>query len=474
MKIMTSYTVKIKTQYITEPRKKGGIKAFTVTGKRRVDGQLMALTAETCLAALKFCVETFLAEWPLLETYPTSDKKGCITRRRKADLLIHSTKDNEAKYSAFDVKFANMPAYMRRSIITDALGCVQSYISNHKNWESTPEKDRGAEPVIGYPSYYELTFFEQERDTSRISEGIIQLKLFNGKTWDWYAFGISPSDAKHISLLAETRKMASPTVEKTRGGYCIRFAFSEEKELIPAEAQRCYTVLAVDLGINAPASWCVMTPDGSVHAKGVIHLPCDEGRLRRMIGRKRKYQRAGKKSKCVYRWLKDANKLLSIHTAQELIRIAILYDVECIVFEHLDHKGKKGSGRLKERLHMWRAADVQERVELQAHRNGMRISRVCAWGTSKYAFDGSGVTDRKSVYRYVHGEKKYNYSLATFKNGKVYNCDLSAAQNIGARYYLRIYAKIKGCPELPPTSQRTLATLRDLMQHVYNGMPTAA
>ena len=25
-----------------------------------------------------------------------------------------------------------------------------------------------------------------------------------------------------------------------------------------------------------------------------------------------------------------------------------------------------------------------------------------------------------------------NYSLCTFQNGKIYNCDLSAAQNIGA------------------------------------------
>ena len=57
----------------------------------------------------------------------------------------------------------------------------------------------------------------------------------------------------------------------------------------------------------------------------------------------------------------------------------------------------------------------------------MRISRVCAWNTSKLAFDGSGEVTRDAD----------NYSMCTFKSGKRYNCDLSAAYNIAARYFIR-------------------------------------
>lgn len=70
---------------------------------------------------------------------------------------------------------------------------------------------------------------------------------------------------------------------------------------------------------------------------------------------------------------------------------------------------------------MW----LQIKPECYVH--GMRILRVCAWGTSKLAYDGSGHVDRHSVFRYRHGEQVYNYSLCTFPGGKVYNCDLSAA-----------------------------------------------
>lgn len=30
-----------------------------------------------------------------------------------------------------------------------------------------------------------------------------------------------------------------------------------------------------------------------------------------------------------------------------------------------------------------------------------------------------------------------SYSVCQFQNGKIYNCDLNAAYNIGARYYIR-------------------------------------
>lgn len=228
-----------------------------------------------------------------------------------------------------------------------------------------------------------------------------------------------------------------------------------------------------NLGINAAASWCILTADGTVYAKGVIHLACEEDRLNRQIHRKRKYQKAGKKKcRCAYRWIRNANERLSIETTKALMDVAVLYSVDCIVFEHLDRGSKVKGKKFRERIHLWRKNDVQHRVELQAHRHGMRVSRVCAWNTSRLAFDGSGPVDRHSVYHYEHGKKVYNYSLCTFSTGKVYNCDLSAAQNIGARFFLREYEK-NGVEGLPSTPQRTLCTLRLLASNGLLELPAA-
>ena len=79
----------------------------------------------------------------------------------------------------------------------------------------------------------------------------------------------------------------------------------------------------------------------------------------------------------------------------------------------------------------WDWLDVQLRKPIVAdkiHRDGVRVRRVCAWNTSKLAFDGSGEVERD----------EHNYSMCTFKTGKRYHCDLSASYNIGAQYFIRM------------------------------------
>lgn len=463
MKIRTSYTVAIKQQL--QARKQED--RLLVTGNHAVDSRLMEQTAAIGLAALRFCVSVFLKEWDALGTM--SGQK----QHRAADLLIHSTVDNAARYPEFDRKFVNFPAYTRRTVISDALGKVSSYLSNRDNWLALSPAERGREPSIGFPGWYALSFYAQERKLDRLTEGQVGLKLYDGKSWDWYYFQISQADAGYLSALCKTRKMLSPVLEKVRGRYRVRFAFEEEQELVQDTDKLSYRILAVDLGINAAASWCILTADGTVYAKGVIHLACEEDRLNRQIHRKRKYQKAGKKKcRCAYRWIRNANERLSIETTKALMDVAVLYSVDCIVFEHLDRGSKVKGKKFRERIHLWRKNDVQHRVELQAHRHGMRVSRVCAWNTSRLAFDGSGPVDRHSVYHYEHGKKVYNYSLCTFSTGKVYNCDLSAAQNIGARFFLREYEK-NGVEGLPSTPQRTLCTLRLLASNGLLELPAA-
>lgn len=171
------------------------------------------------------------------------------------------------------------------------------------------------------------------------------------------------------------------------------------------------------------------------------------------MNRSRMFQQAGKKSRSIWRMVDSANRELSIATARGIITVAEALSVDCIVFERLNGSGKK-HGKLAQRLHMWRIVDVQDRVTLQAHRRGMRISRVCAWNTSKLAFDGSG-----EVKRGKDAGEGVPYGTCVFSTGKTYSCDLSAAYNIGARYYLRDIGKRFPDLPLPPASRRTMSDL---------------
>ena len=444
MQIHTSYTVFIRGQLLDD----------NLCGP--VSSDLMNRTAQLCLSVLKFCCRVFLEHWDELKPLKSLERKSA------AEALIHTTKHHDAQYPEFDVRFRNLPSGVRRAIRNDALGKVSSYVSNHKNWEALKPAERGAEPTLGLPSRYQLTFYQTERKTEDLKHGQILLKLYNGKTWEWYTFLLQPSDARYLARMAERHTMLSPVVEKVRGEYRIRFCFEDKRELVSDEDKLSYRILAVDLGINAAATWSVMTADGTVHARGVLHARAEEDRLCHILNRVRKYQRCKKHPKSIYRFVRNANRALSICTAKLLMAVAELYSVDCIVFEHLDKTGH-ARGKLASRIHHWRACDVQHRVETMAHRDGMRISRVCAWGTSKLAFDGSGKVTRD----------KHNHSICTFANGKQYNCDLSASYNIGARFFLREWKKVYPDLEMPATPQRTLSTLYEVRNQVQHNEAAA-
>ena len=152
-------------------------------------------------------------------------------------------------------------------------------------------------------------------------------------------------------------------------------------------------------------------------------------------------------------------------TAQFIVDTAVLYNADVIVFEHLDLNGRK-RGSKKQRLHLWKAQRVQSVVTDKAHRLGMRISRINAWGTSRLAYDGSG-----RVLRGKESDKTgSSYSICEFQSGKIYNCDLNAAYNIGARYFIREI--LKSLPEterldmvakVPPCAKRSTCTLSTLI-----------
>ena len=86
--------------------------------------------------------------------------------------------------------------------------------------------------------------------------------------------------------------------------------------------------------------------------------------------------------------------------------------------------GKKGS-LLKQKFHLWCHAKIVEIVTDRWSELGGQVQAINPKYTSAYAFDGSGKVKRD----------KNNYSLAKFATGKLYNADLSASSNIGARYW---------------------------------------
>ena len=392
-----------------------------------------------------------------------SSIEGSLNRQRYVETLVHATKDNPNPKYDFDEKFYKMPSYLRRGVISEALGKVSSYKSNLKNWESEEPSSRGefpGYPKAGYiyPSLYRGNMYSETEDTY-----MAQIKVYVRNTWDWITVQLRKSDVDYINRRCKNRKQCAPALQKRGKEWYLDFPFEESVKLCKTNIKD-QTVVAVDLGINIAATISVMRSDGTILGRHFCKLPKETDHLAHSINRIKKMQQHGNyKTPRLWAKAKGINHDIATKTAGFIMDVAVLYNADTIVFEHLDRKGKL-KGSKKQRLHMWRCKEVQAIVTNKAHRLGMHVSHICAWGTSKLAYDGSGFVARGR-------EGGFNtYELCKFTNGKVYNCDLSASYNIGARYFIR--ELLKSVPEkarlrieakVPQCSKRSTCTLSTLV-----------
>lgn len=426
----------------------------TYSAKIKHYNNIFKSTVEKYRQAVDFFIDVCLNEWDSM-----SFIEGNKAKQRYIETLSIGTKDNpNPKYDfcSFSYKF---PCYYRRAAISDAIGKVSSYKSNLANWEANPLGKHPGIPKAGYiyPVMYKGNTIEQ------ISEYTFMIKVYIRNTWDWLNIDLCKSDIDYINHHCSSRTPESPTLQKRGKEWFLDFKFKEYIKL-PDTDIFDKVILAVDLGINSACTCSVMDSSGTILGRKFLKLPSEQDSLIHALNRIKKAQSHGA-SKMPRLWarVKGINDDIVVKTANFIINTAILYNVNVIVFEHLDLNGKKHGGK-KQRLHHWKACAVQRIVTDKAHRNFMRISHVNAWGTSKFAYDGSGTVLRGAKANLP------TYSLCRFRNGRIYNCDLSASYNIGARYFIREILKSYTERErllleakVPQVSKRSTCTLSDLV-----------
>ena len=391
-------------------------------------------TLDVYRSAVSYLTDIYAQVWEELEGILEAKK-----RFNEAEHLIHTTKKNQARFD-FDIRFPKMPSYLRRAAIQHALGSVSSYKTRLGLWEKTGQRE--SKPRLVYenhamPVFYRDVMYREDeagKDTA-------YLKLYDGYDWKWFHVRLSHTDMEYLRKNWFRKKASAPTLERRHRKYFLRFSYTEDVILtkVPIREQ---IICSVDLGINTDAVCTIMQSDGTVLGRKFINFSSEKDRMYRVLGRISRFQRKHGSVQVKSRWAyaKRLNTELGRKIAGAVTGYAEENHVDVIVFEYLEIKGKI-SGRKKQKLHLWRKRDIRKRCEHQAHRRGMRISRICAWNTSRLAYDGSGTVVRDPG----------NHSLCTFQNGKRYNCDLSASYNIGARYFIRELLK-----PLPATERSLL------------------
>ena len=392
---------------------------------------------------------------PIQENYDDiAELESSLRKMNYIEKLVHNTRNNKAIYD-FDDKFYKFPSYLRRSAITKAIGIVSSYMSQIENWKASnckgamPKLDKGNHLM---PCFYKDNMFDHQNDKTYI-------KVYRNNDWVWQEIRLSNSDLKYIENKAPLDLWSAPVLEKKYGHYELRFTREFQVELSDKEISK-QKVCAVDLGVTNDATVSVLDIHGTVLSRKFINCGKEKDSVTNALNRVSSFQKehGSHDTKRLWNIAKRRNLNLAHLIAHKIVDYAKENNCDVIVFEHLDTKGKK-KGSKKQKLSMWKHQDIQNTAERLAHSFGIRIARVCAWNTSKLAYDGSGV-----VLRGKKVSEDTPYDVCKFQNGKTYNCDLSASYNIGARYFIKELIKIypnimTEVSDIGSGTSRTLSTL---------------
>ena len=413
----------------------------------------LRLTMKTYRQAVSYLTEIYVQVWEELREIPETKK-----RFNAAEHMVHTTKKNTARFD-FDLCFPKMPSYLRRAAIQHALGSISSYETRLEQWTKTGKltgKPRLSCENHAMPVFYRDVMYREGGE----GKDEAYLKLYDGHDWKWFRVCLKHTDMEYLRRNWKGKKASAPTLEKRQRRYFLRFFYTEEVTLTKTAVEE-QIICSVDLGINTDAVCTIMRSDGTVLGRKFINFPSEKDRMYRVLGRIRRFQREHGSVQVKSRWAyaKRLNTELGRKIAGAVTGYAEENHADVIVFEYLEMKGKI-SGKKRQKLHLWKKREIQTMCEHKAHRYGIRVSRVCAWNTSRLAYDGSGPVSRDPK----------NHSLCVFQSGKQYNCDLSASYNIGARYWIREI--IKTLPEterssleakVPAVKRRTSCVYADLL-----------
>lgn len=367
--------------------------------------------------AVSFFISLIEKEWSYISN--TDNNAVNVIER-----LSHTTKANPNPKYDFDAYLYKFPSYLRRAAISEAHGLVASYHTKLDIYNKSNRKGIDKPPRLQYkhnsmPKLYISSggLFKWTGETT------CKIKVFKYNDWVWIDLSLRPSDVRYIK---NKGKVLSPTIQIKRDK--SYFIFPVESEVVlPKEVDK---VIGIDLGLNSLATLCVMDDKGTIYKRKFITNNKETDLLNHLLNKKKKLQRNKKSTKSIFREINNCQDRLEIYTCREIIKFALDNDAKTIVFEHLSpHMKAKGS--YKEKLHLWRKKGIANRLSHMTHLNGLRYSTICAKNTSNLAFDGSG-----EVLRGRNAGFKNN-KMCKFKNGKEYNCDLSASYNIAARYFIR-------------------------------------
>ncbi len=381
--------------------------------------------------AVRAISSVLMTHWPELQA---------LTNKCQAvESLFHATARRPAvKYPVLDRMLGKMPSSLRRAAIEHAVGAVSSFQSNWENFLDGQMGGREREAGARSPRMGQANVFPSLYGGNMVLYGAglrsVRIKLL-GADGQW-RFS-EPLALKGRFKRVDPRASALPLSPSLvlcgeRATLACPVKLSPPRPLpnksFGADVHR---VCSVDVGINTAATAAIVDTTGTVIARKFFtcgrHNDRRDALAQEVADRQARsggLLKGERHSVALHRRIQGLSLDAARRLASDIAAFAAQHGARAFVVEDLKGWRPKGPSRAqRKRFHRFQHRALVKALAYKAQELGARWLEVFARGTSRWAYDGSGVVVRD----------RHNARLATFSSGKRYNADLNGALNIAAR-----------------------------------------
>jgi len=394
--------------------------------------------------------------------------------------LSHRTKDNpNPPYDLSEIAH-KLPAGVRRAAINEAIGLAAAWQTSYEKYqvrkskhkerqEKRAKKGKNTFPFTErppqFPTSSKSNIVWYATEYKLISDRLINLKVFNGKAWEYVSVKLSKT-----MLIPSGYKRLSPELIYKDDKWYLHQPIQKKIKLTKISEQlkgkKQMKICAVDLGLNHTAVLTVQDASGKVYATEFFRGHEIHARrlslLRRIFSKQsitKIIDEGVKFAKNLWRKIRRINRDYAHKVSYWIVEFALKHGCSVIVFEHLKNlrpeKGSK-SHRMNQRLMFWLKGAIFKNVQYKAVHQGILISRVNPRNTSKICPNCSHANYNARLRLSVENYGKIE-TTTRYQNSKLFKCnicgyqanaDFVGSRNVGRRFFAR-HIKNGVIPEHP-------------------------
>ena len=382
---------------------------YTTTKRKRIYTNhldYLKLTQDIYNETILFYYNLLFEHFEYLEL----SNQNCL---RELEKLTIKTKTGEKPENNFDL---DVPAYLRRAAINQAIGNVRIYKTNlEKYLENEQKEEKERNKKISKPNKatkFNASIVLYKGMYRELSNDSVEIKLFNGENWQWY-----PSKIKNLKI-KETEEILSPTIVINKDYLMLHIPIKEIIEDVTPIKERMQNehikVCGIAFSNSDSFAICVILDEkrNLIKTKFIKGGKEYKDKTAKILSKIRKHRQQSKQyiekdHKNYWKKLNNISEFYAHKVSKEIIDFCLENEVKVIsITDMVEDANKYYTKRIGKYSPIYLRKRIIKYLSYKAYKNGIIITRVRNNYTASKCYKcRANIKRNKLMYRCENGHK---------------------------------------------------------------------